>query len=103
MRKTIIILLMNLAKAGSDELDLFKEQVELFFGRKLVRPEDQLNNINMIIVNEHLFVDDKKYLEEIKPDGCSLIYVSLDNKETMGMFTPWADLCPDESDMVNEP
>lgn len=101
MRKTIIILIMNLAKSGSDEIDLFKEQVELYFGRKLVVPEDQLRNTNIVVVNEHLFIDDKKYLEEIKPDGCSLVYVSVDDKEIM--CSPWADLCIDESDLINEP
>ena len=103
MRKTIIILVMNLAKAGLDEFDLFKEQVELYFGRKLVVPENQLRNTNMIIVNEHLFIDDKKYLEEIKPDGCSLAYISVDDDQSLYNSAPWANLCIDESDLVNEP
>jgi hypothetical protein len=103
MRKTIIIIIVNFAKAGSDELDYFKEQVELYFGRKLVIPEDQQKNKNVIVVNEHLFVDDKKYLEGVKPEGCNLAYVSVDDNQIMDRSTPWADLCIDESDMVNEP
>ena len=101
--KTMMIIILNFAKVCSDDIENFKENLELYFGRRIMRPDAQQKNCNTIVINEEVSREDKRYIEGIKPDGSSLVYLYVESEEDLGN-EDWTDLIPSAPvDIIKEP